>query len=435
MYLWSWIYGLHRFPVFRRIVKEESFQTPSRPHEFLDERSRHRHGPIAFFLILTVSSFAVLTNVSTQGAEQAEAKARQDRKSGEAVLEWIIRSKDGSQLVRAKSETAFKVWGVNYDHDRDGRLIEDYWKNEWATVVEDFKEIRALGANVVRVHLQTGKFMDGPRKPNAKALKQLARLVKLAEQTKLYLNITGLGCYHRKDIPEWYDALPEAGRWETQALFWKAVAEVGAGSPAVFCYDLMNEPILAGEEKKEKDWLAGEFAGKHFVQRITLGLAGRTRKEIAKAWIDKLVLAIREHDQRHLITVGVIPWAHTWPNAKPLFYSNEVCANLDFVSVHFYPEKGKVDKALKALAVYDIGKPLVIEEIFPLKCSAAELDDFIRRSRKFADGWTSFYWGKTIEEYGETKDSDLGAAITGEWLQLFRKRAPEILESNGKASP
>lgn len=27
----------------------------------------------------------------------------------------------------------------NYDHDDDGRLLEDYWQDEWPTVVEDFQ--------------------------------------------------------------------------------------------------------------------------------------------------------------------------------------------------------------------------------------------------------------------------------------------------------
>ena len=36
------------------------------------------------------------------------------------------------------------MWGVNYDHDDAGRLLEDYWADEWPTVVEDFREIKAL---------------------------------------------------------------------------------------------------------------------------------------------------------------------------------------------------------------------------------------------------------------------------------------------------
>ena len=340
------------------------------------------------------------------------------------ALQSIRLSPDGNSFVYADSAKRFTPWGFNYDHDRTGRLLEDYWAAEWPTVVEDFKEMKALGANVVRVHLQTGKFVEGPGKTNEAALERLQRLVKLAEQTGLYLDITGLGCYHKQDVPPWYDPLDEAARWEVQALFWASVAKTCADSPAVFCYDLMNEPTLPGK-RKETDWLAGAFAGKYFVQRISLDLAGRTREQVAKAWVDKLVAAIRRHDKTHLITVGVIPWAHTFPGAKPLFYSEEVGKNLDFVSVHFYPERGKVDKALTALAVYDIGKPLVIEEIFPLKCDTKELDTFITRSRDLADGWIGFYWGKTLEEYAK-EDLDIGGTLTVGWLEWFRGKGADI---------
>ena len=346
--------------------------------------------------------------------------------TGKNNLELIRPGKDGSGFVRAGSGTKFLAWGVNYDHDDPGRLLEDYWHQEWPTVVEDFKEIKTLGANVVRIHLQTAKFMPTPKEPDSASLERLARLVELAEDTGLYLDITGLGCYHKKDVPEWYDDMDEAQRWEVQALFWEAVGKTCAGSDAIFCYDLMNEPILPGGNKVETEWLAGEFGGKHFVQRITLDLAGRTREQVAKAWVDKLVAAIRKHDDRHMITVGVIPWAHTFPKAKPLFYSQEVGRNLDFVSVHFYPKKGEVDKALTALAAYEIGKPLVIEETSPLWCGQEDFRRFVDGSREIADGYVGFYWGTTIDEYARRKN-DIAAAIMKEWLEFFRAQGPEIL--------
>ena len=241
-----------------------------------------------------------------------------------ASLEWIRPSEDKSGFVLAGSGEKFLAWGVNYDHDDSGRLLEDYWRTEWPTVAEDFKEVKALGANVVRIHLQTAKFMRTPAEPNEASLRQLARLVRLAEQTGLYLDVTGLGCYHKKDVPDWYDAMDETSRWGVQTRFWEAVAKTCAASPAVFCYDLMNEPILPGGDKKETEWLTGELGGKYFVQRITLDLAGRTREQVAKLWVDKLAAAIRKHDERHMITVGVIPWAMVWPTAKPLFYAKDV---------------------------------------------------------------------------------------------------------------
>lgn len=341
-------------------------------------------------------------------------------------LEWIRPSADGTGFVRVESGERFLAWGVNYDHDEPGRLLEDYWVESWPTVVEDFREIKALGANVVRIHLQVARFMDAPDKPNAAALEQLAKLVALAEETRFYLDVTGLGCYHKQDVPAWYDALDEAGRWGVQANFWQAIAKTCRASPAVFCYDLMNEPILPGAGKPETEWLTGELGGKYFVQRIALDLAGRTREEVAKAWVDKLTAAIRRHDDRHLITVGVIPWALVFPQAKPLFYSKSVSESLDFVSVHFYPETGKIDAALTALAVYNVGKPLVVEEMFPLKCTSDELIEFVNASRDHADGWISFYWGTTIEQYGAKEQPTLGDAIIKQWLARFREKSASI---------
>jgi hypothetical protein len=371
-----------------------------------------------FFVILTS---IVLTVPSTlcRADEQSvlETVSRPD------PLELIRPSEDGTHFVRQKTGDRIVMWGVNYDHDDSGRLLEDYWAQEWATVVSDFREIKALGANVVRIHLQIAKFVNNAERANEANLKRLGMLVRVAEETGLYLDVTGLGCYHKQDVPAWYDALDEAARWDVQAYFWRAVAGVCKDSPAIFCYDLMNEPILPGAKKKETDWLAGDFAGKHFVQRISLDLAGRTRIEVARDWVKKLTTAIREIDGRHMITVGVIPWAHVFKGAKPLFYSPEVSGPLDFVSVHFYPQKGNVQGSLAALAVYDIGKPLVVEEIFPLRCSLEEAGNFIGGSRKFTDGWISFYWGATIEE--NEQKGDLKGALLAQWLRYFRSQSPE----------
>jgi hypothetical protein len=338
------------------------------------------------------------------------------------ALELIRIGQDGRSFAREKTGAPFVAWGFNYDRDASGRLLEDYWNAEWSTVEGDFREMRELGANVVRVHLQLGKFMSSAREANTNSLARLARLVGLAEQNGLYLDVTGLGCYDKGHVPAWYDSLNEAERWGVQARFWSAVAETCAGRPAVFCYDLMNEPILPGE-KPETDWLAGELGGKYYVQRIALNLAGRTQEQVAKAWVDQLVAAVRERDRRHLVTVGEIPWAMVFPGAKSLFHSKGVGEALDFVSVHFYPERNQVNKAVEALSAYAVEKPVVIGEMFPLKCTLEELDAFVTRSRPLTAGWIGFYWGKTIQEYrrGDASVSDL---ITREWLEYFQQKAP-----------
>jgi hypothetical protein len=339
-----------------------------------------------------------------------------------AGLEFIRVSNDGRGFAFAASGLKFTPWGFNYDHDRAGRLLETYWKEEWDVVPHDFEEMKKLGANTVRIHLQVSRFMKSAQEPNPESLQQLARLLLVAERTGRYLDVTGLGCYDKKDVPQWYNDLNETQRWDVQARFWEAVAGTCSNSPAVFCYDLMNEPLLS-EDKINRDWTPGAFGDRYFMQRLTLDFAGRSQKQIAKAWVDKLVTAVRKQDPRHLITIGEDPWAL---GVKPLFQSKDVGRNLDFVSLHFYPRTGQLKQALKALRVYNVGKPIIIEEMFPMSCSVEDLDQFIDRSKPMAAGWIGFYWGKTIAEYKQKTDSIPEAMMLG-WLEYFVKKTPDIL--------
>src|SRR5262249_38747475 len=159
----------------------------------------------------------------------------------------------------------------------------------------------------------------------------------LAEKTGIYLDLTGLGCYHKPDVPAWYDKLGEQDRWDVQARFWQAVAGRCAKSPAIFCYDLMNEPVVPGGRRKDGDWLGPPFGDKHFVQVITLDQQNRPRPDIARAWIRHLVAAIRKVDRRHLATVGLVHWSLDRNGLTSGFVPEKVVADLDFLCVHLYP--------------------------------------------------------------------------------------------------
>lgn len=340
-----------------------------------------------------------------------------------AQMPWIRVADDKRGFVD-ESGQRFVPWGVNYDHDDRGRLLEDYWDNEWPLVEQHFAAIKELGANVVRIHLQFGKFMAGPTQPNRDALRQLTRLLQLAEKTKLYLDLTGLGCYHKQDVPDWYDSLSEEERWAAQAAFWESIAQTCKESSAVFFYDLMNEPVVPGGKRDAKDWLGPAFAGKHFVQCISLDQAGRPRPEIASAWLKRLTSAIRKIDDRHLISVGLVDWSLDRPGLTSGFVPKVVAEHVDFLCVHLYPETGKSAEALQTLEGFSVGKPVIIEETFPLKCSSAELTTFITDSKKSVSGWVSFYWGKPLKELRQSKE--LGDAILLEWLETFQKLSPQM---------
>jgi Cellulase (glycosyl hydrolase family 5) len=347
--------------------------------------------------------------------------------SNAAKLERIIVSPDGKEFVGVDSRKPFRPWGVNYGNE--GRLMEDFWDTEWQTIAGDFREIKEMGGNIVRVHLQFARFMEAADKPNAKAFAQLARLIRLAEETGVYLDITGLACYRPSDNAAWYDSLDEPARWEAQAAFWQSVAEIGVKSPAVFCYDLMNEPISPGD-KKDK-WYSGTlFGGYDFIQLIARDPAGRQRGEIANAWIDKLSSAIRERDKEHLITVGMLPWVTGWKHLSG-FIPKDIAPHVDFLSVHIYPKSKEPGEAPTALGECKTDKPLVIEETFPLECTIDEFESFLRSSRDVAVGWIFHYDGSTIDELDQLEREQkltLAKALWRQGLRSFVKLRPEFLE-------
>jgi hypothetical protein len=336
-----------------------------------------------------------------------------------ADMPWVVVAADQKGFVLDGKNTPFVPWGFNYDHDQNGRLIEDYWDAEWEKVERDFRAMKALGANVVRIHLQLGKFMESAEQPNEHALAQLKKLVSLAEDVGLYLDLTGLGCYHKADVPPWYELLDETERWDAQAAFWQAVAATCAESPAIFCYDLINEPVVPGGKRKNGGWLGGAFAGKHFVQFISLDQQDRPRPEIARQWVKQLASAIRAKDQRHLITVGLVDWSLDRPGLTSGFVPERIAEDLDFLCVHLYPKTGELEEALATLKGFSIGKPVVIEETFPLKCSVAEFEQFIEQSKKHSAGCIGFYWGKSLDELRQSKE--FADQLTLGWLEIFQK--------------
>ncbi len=337
--------------------------------------------------------------------------------------ERIRLSSDGRSFVREPSGRPFLAWGFNYDHDRHGRLLEDYWEAEWETVREDFREMKALGANVVRVHLQFGKFMDAPDRPRAAALARLEQLLELARETRLYLDLTGLGCYDKSAVPDWYDAMDTSHRWAAQAVFWSAIAQRCAGRAEVWCYDLMNEPILPPAEGT-RDWLAGPLDDKFYVQRIARTLEGRARQELAHAWVRTLVRAIRQHDRDALVCVGEIPWTMVFPGAAPVFFTEATSNLLDFAAIHVYPKTRELERATRAIKVYGaLGRPVVIEEIFPLACTPAELETWMLSVRDQVAGFIGFYWGQTLQEYAA--EPSIPHALARGWLELFQRWSPD----------
>ncbi len=76
----------------------------------------------------------------------------------------------------------------------------------------------------------------------------------------------------------WYDKLDDEARWKVQEFFWSTIAKTCAKSPAVFCYDLVNEP--AATAKRADGWYVGRMGDVEFCQRFTLDQPKRSGDDI-----------------------------------------------------------------------------------------------------------------------------------------------------------
>lgn len=162
------------------------------------------------------------------------------------LLTKIAQINQDNSFVNSKGDVFFP-WGYNYTNPQIIGLIEDNWDQEstWDIIAEDFAEMKSYSANIVRIHLQYHRFMIDAETPDPVALQRLQRLVKITEDTRVYLDITGLAAYRKSDSANWYDSLTDNERWATQAIFWKSIAEAIGDSEAVFAFNLMNEPVVA----------------------------------------------------------------------------------------------------------------------------------------------------------------------------------------------
>jgi hypothetical protein len=262
------------------------------------------------------------------------------------------------------------------------------------------------------------RILADPDKADPHAFDHLRKLLKIAEKSGIYLKITGLACYKIKDRMAWYDSMDEQDRWKTQSFFWETIARTCAESPAVFAYDLVNEPAAVG--KSADGWYTGKMGDVEFCQRLSLDPGKRNGDDIFREWTKRMVAAIRKHDQTHLITMGMLPFPGAYKAAAE---------QLDFVSPHLYPKTGKVDDEIKLLKQFDWGKPIVIGETFPLSCGADDERDFLLKSREFAQGWMGHWPDESpakLAELKRTGKATIHNAIWLSWVDLFKEIGPQM---------
>lgn len=331
-------------------------------------------------------------------------------------LEKIVDINANKNFVDANGNEVY-FWGLNYTNPVEIDLIEDNWDREttWDIIDDDFQEMKSYGANVIRIHLQYNRFMVNVNTPSQASLDKLKRLVKIAEKHDLYLLVTGLAAYRKSDQPEWYDALSNQERWEAHSQFWKTVAKTIGDSPAVFGYDLMNEPVNGVEcsdtmPRSECEWLPGDdFGSYHFVQNIALQ---PDSTETIEAWTAKLASAIRSVDNQTYITTGFLPLGNV----------RNISTGLDFVSTHIYPKSEDIQKDIDYTLSLTGDTPFLVTESLNLHCTKEELQIYFNAVKDDINGFMGHYSGETIEDMAGS--NDIAHALRTDFLNFFMENNP-----------
>ncbi len=325
---------------------------------------------------------------------------------------------DGSGFEGAVSLRPFSVWGGDLPYPQP-----------ITTMVDDFRDVRRMGANTIRLLLETEDLVNAPScggcapTINATALNQLGDVATAADQTGIYLDITGIGIdsHHgpvnmteTNPFHSWYDDLGSSGadeqlRWQAQTVFWGAVANKLRTHNSTLLYDLVNEPTFAptpttpattwcfSNNPLPSDTSCWNQNPVKSLTDPTNPTITRTPQAVVSAWFGGMRNAIRATDTTHPISVGVISAINpTLTGCAGLYGSAAIGATgAELTLPHFYPNAaGEADQARQTVECKLPNKPQIIEETYS-QGDPVTLEKYITDTSAVSAGYLGHFIGGT----------------------------------------
>jgi hypothetical protein len=311
----------------------------------------------------------------------------------------------------------WRAWGMNWGVSNEAPIIA-YFDHPTAANLAVLRTqlgtARSMGANSMRVYLQLGQVMATPTHPHKQTLVALQRLLALAHDDRVYLDITGDLVWRPSRAPQWYERLSWQARWRVQARFWKFVAHAAASSPAVLCYELSSEPTVA----PTSGYYYGQIGNWWFVQSIATATGSRANS-LARSWTRMLAAAVRSQDDRP-VTIGLLP-----VTGGPFAPAN-IAGLLDMLIVHEYPTTGQAPAALSLIRSFAAShKPVLVGETFMLDDDAATQGAFLTGAARYITGAFEFFDGRDPATMAVHTIYD---AIYKESLDQFMSLRPLLLK-------
>ena len=405
-------------------------------------------------------------------------------------MELIKVAHDGQGFVEIHSGKPYIPFGTNYYDPNTGWAPKLWRQFDEDKVRRHFRLMSNLGVNCARVFLTAGSFQPTAEKVEEQALEKLDKLVEIAGHNSIRLILTGPD--HWEGVPDYWKPDRFTGRTALQALenFWTVVAQRYRGEPAIFAWDLLNEPhipwFVEQWRPKWNEWLQSNYMNREAL-KATWGdeltkedewgnvavpknrpESGNPRlldfqhfrEHLADEWVRRQVEVIRRIDPAHLITVGYIQWSYPLvrpgnPGRYAAFNPRRQTQLLDFMTIHFYPTLGgpfqseenwrnNISYLQAVLAYCHSGKPVILGEFGWYGGGAPQYHPYlseqqqarwisgeIEASRSLADGWLSWPFADSPESrdislFAGLVKADLSLKVWGLKFKELASNLPEL---------
>lgn len=194
----------------------------------------------------------------------------------------------------------------------------------------------------------------------------------------------------------------------------KRMAQEFQNHPAIFAWDLLNEPSLFFRRKLENNVLSGEIAA---------NVRDADRQNFFK-FIEDAVGAIREFDKAHLISIGLINSRQLGASAEPRQFATKIFEELngllDFVQVHFYQKSPESDTPWDeearsqddAFAAIANKMPIVVGEFGSSSVGANRIE----ATQNMLNRWLNVHQAALMLQWGfmaDERDTNVGDAEHG----------------------
>jgi len=159
-------------------------------------------------------------------------------------MKLVAIAPDGYGFAERDTGLAYIPFGTNYYDPQTGWAPKLWQQFNAEKVREHFRVMSEIGVNCARVFLTAGSFQPTAANIEEQALSKLDKLIEIARDSGIRLILTGPD--HWEGQPAYWKPDRFAGEAALKALerLWGVVGKRYRGEPAIFAWDLLNEPHL-----------------------------------------------------------------------------------------------------------------------------------------------------------------------------------------------